>query len=94
MMIRTTALLALAQAAIKLAQAARDVTHCQHALTDSYFVWRKANGVYETIERDDENWLAMMEATADEYRQLQNAKGRERRAKTKLLKLTSEVDGQ
>jgi hypothetical protein len=33
-----------------------------------------------------------MQATADEYRLLQNAKGRERRAKIKLLALADEMD--
>ena len=45
------------------------------------------------IERDDENWVAMMTATAEEYRLLQNAKGRERRAKAKLLALAAELEG-
>ena len=93
-MIRTTDLLALTQAALKFAQAAREVTRSQNELTNAYFAWRVAAGVHETILRDDENWNAMMVATADEYRLLQNAKGRERSAKKKLLALAGEVEVQ
>ena len=82
---------ALATAALKFAQAAREVTRSQNELTDAYYAWREAAGVTELIERDDENWSAMMAATAEEYRLLQNAKGRERRAKAKLLALADEL---
>ena len=94
MMIRTTDLLALTQAALKFAQAAREVTHCQNELTDAYYAWRVAAGVHETILRDDENWCAMMVATDEEFRALQNAKGRKRRAEKKLLALAGKVEAQ
>ena len=86
-------LLALAQAAIKFSQAAADVEHRQQALSEAYFSWRVSAGVTELIKGDDENWMAMMTATAEEYRQKQNAKGRERRAKAKLLALAAEFEG-
>lgn len=91
---RALDLLALAQAALKFAQAAREVTHGQNELTDAYYAWREANDVREMILRDDENWLAMMAATGEEYRQLQNAKGRKRRAEKKLMALAGEVEVQ
>lgn len=94
MMIRTIDLLALATAALKFAQAASEVTHGQNELTNAYFAWRVATGVHETILRDDENWNAMMVATDGEYRQLQNAKGRKRRAEKKLIALAGEVEVQ
>lgn len=87
-------LLALAQAAVKFAQAAREVTHGQNELTDAYYAWRVAAGVHETILRDDENWNAMMVATDGEYRELQNAKSRKRRAEKKLMALAGEVEVQ
>ena len=85
-------LLALAQAAIKFSQAAADVNHRQQVLDEAYFSWRVSAGVKELIKRDDENWVAMMTATAEEYRQKQNAKGRERRAKAKLLALVAGLE--
>ena len=90
---RAIDLLALAQAAIKFSQAAADVNHRQQALDEAYFAWRVSAGVHELIERNDENWMAMMAGTDEEYRQKQNAKGRERRAKAKLLALAAELEG-
>ena len=89
---RAIDLLALAQAAIKFSQAAADVTQRQQALDEAYFSWRVSAGVKELIKRDDENWMAMMTATDEEYRQKQNAKGRERRAKAKLLALVAGLE--
>lgn len=92
-MIRTTDLLALAQAALKFAQAAREVTQHKEQLTEAYYEWRSANGKWGIhIARDDENWNAMMVATDGEYRELQNAKGRKRRAEKKLLALAGEAE--
>ena len=88
---RAIDLLELAQAAIKFAEAATDVTHCREQLNSAYYAWRVSAGVTVLIERDDSNWRAMMAATAEEYRLLQNSKGRERRAKAKLLALADEV---
>ncbi|WP_027997125.1 hypothetical protein [Simplicispira psychrophila] len=88
MMIRTTDLLELAQAAIKFAKAAADAVQHKEQLTDAYAAWRSSEGKWGIhITRNDENWDAMMVATAEKYRLLQNAKGRERRAKAKLLVL-------
>lgn len=82
----TLNLLALAQAAIKFAQAATDTTQHRKRLDSAYSAWRESTGNLGTdIQRNDANWQAMMQATADQYQQLQNAKGRERRAKIKLL---------
>jgi hypothetical protein len=82
----TLNLLALAQAAIKFAQAATDTTQHRKRLDSAYFDWRKDSGNLGThIVRNDPDWLLMMQATADQYRQLRNAKSREYRAKAKLL---------
>jgi hypothetical protein len=81
-------LLALAQAAVKFSQATTDVTHHRELLDVGYHAWRKSTGNLTTrITRDDANWDAMLRATAEEFRLLQNARGRERRAKAKLLAL-------
>ena len=90
---RALDLLAIAQAAVKFARAAADVVQRKEQLTDAYFDWRDSNnkfGIHFT--RGDDNWIGMMTATGEEYRQLQNAKGRERRAKAKLLALAGEVE--
>jgi hypothetical protein len=85
-------LLALAQAAVKFSQATADVTHHRELLDVAYHAWRKSTGNLTTrIARDDANWNAMLQATADEFRLLQNARGRERRAKAKLLALADGV---
>lgn len=90
---RAIDLLAIAQAAVKLAQAAADVVQRKEQLTGAYFDWRKSNNKFGIhFARGDENWNAMMVATDDDYRALQNAKGRERRAKAKLLALAGEVE--
>ena len=86
-------LLALAQSAIKFAQAATDTTQHRNRLDSAYFDWRKSTGNLGTdIARNDANWVLMMLATADQYQQLQNAKGRERRAKIKLLALARAME--
>lgn len=83
----------LAQAAIKFSQAAADTAQHRKLLASGYTAWRTGSGNLSThIARNDANWQAMMQATADEYRLLQNAKGRERRAKIKLLALADEMD--
>ncbi len=93
-MMRATDLLELTQAAIKFAEASTDATNCREQLSDAYYAWRLSAGVANVlIERNDSNWNAMMKATAGEYRLLQNSKGRERRAKAKLLALARELGG-
>jgi hypothetical protein len=88
-------LLALAQSAVKFSQAAADVTHHRELLDAGYHAWRKCTGNLTTrITRDDANWSEMLRATAEEFRLLQNAKGRERRAKTKLLALADDMGEQ
>jgi hypothetical protein len=82
----TLNLLALAQAAIKFAQAATDTTQHRKRLDSAYHAWRESTGNSGIhIERNDANWELMMQATADQYRELRNAKSREYRAKAKLL---------
>jgi hypothetical protein len=86
-------ILALAQAAIKFAQAATDTTQHRKRLDSAYFDWRKDSGNLGThIVRNDPDWLLMMQATADQYRLLRNAKSREYRAKAKLLALVDALD--
>jgi hypothetical protein len=86
-------ILDLAQAAIKFAQAANNTTQHRKRLDSAYFDWRKDSGNLGTpIVRNDPDWLLMMQATADQYRQLRNAKSREYRAKAKLLALVDALD--
>ncbi len=86
-------ILDLAQAAIKFAQAATNTTQHRKRLDSAYFDWRKDSGNLGThIVRNDPDWLLMMQATADQYRQLRNAKSREYRAKAKLLALVDALD--
>ena len=92
---RALDLLAIAQAAVKFAQAATDVVQHKEQLTDAYFDWRESNnklGIH--IIRGDENWILMLTATDEEFRLLQNAKGRKRRAEKKLMALAGEVEVQ
>ena len=91
---RAINLLAIAQAAVKFARAAADVVQHKEQLTDAYFAWRVAAGVHGLIERDDANWNAMLVATDDEFRALQNAKGRKRRAEKKLVALAGDAEVQ
>ena len=92
---RALDLLALAQAAVKFARAAADVVQHKEQLTDAYFDWRESNGKLGIhFARDDENWNAMMVATDEEFRALQNAKGRKRRAEKKLVALAGDAEVQ
>jgi hypothetical protein len=87
--------LALVQAAIKFSRAAADTAKYRKLLDSAYSAWRESSGNWGVmIIRNDANWLLMMQATADEYRQLRNAKSREYRARQKLLALADEAEGQ
>lgn len=92
---RALDLLAIAQAAVKFARAAADVVQRKEQLSSAYFDWRKSNnklGIH--FARDDANWNAMVVATDEEFRALQNAKGRKRRTEAKLLALAADVEVQ
>ena len=54
-------------------------------LKGAYQYWRAVNNKHDFIECGSDDWKAMMAYTADEYRHLQNAKARKRRAEKKLL---------
>lgn len=87
--------LALVQAAIKFSHAAADTAKYRKLLDSAYSAWRESSGNWGVmIVRNDDNWVLMMQATADEYRQLRNAKNCEYRARQKLLALADEVKGQ
>ncbi len=86
-------LFALAQAAIQYAQAVADTAHCKDMLKAGYLAWRTDSENLEYIKRASVEWNAMMAATAEEYRQLRNAKSRERRAQQKLLALAKQWEG-
>ncbi|MDR3005229.1 MAG: hypothetical protein LBV14_13465 [Acidovorax sp.] len=79
--------------ALDFARAAKGAKHCQTVLDCAYDDWRENTGNHEFIERGSKKWNAMMEATKPEYRDLQSAKSRERRAKAKLLALANKVKG-
>lgn len=86
----TLNLVRLAEAAVKFSQHANEVIQCRQALEYGYRNWKPSSGTpCGFVVRGSDNWNEMLVATANEYRLLQNAKGRERRAKAKLLMLTN-----
>ena len=78
-------LIKVSEAAQAYAAAVADTAHYQQVLSAGYDAWREDTGNYDRIERGSDAWQAMMAATKGEYRYLQNAKGRARRAQKKLL---------
>lgn len=81
-----TKIAAICTAAQKYANAVADTVHYQQVLSGGYDAWREETGNFEHIAKGSLAWQAMMAATESEYRDLTNAKGRERRAKKALLK--------
>ncbi|SDM52703.1 hypothetical protein SAMN05428957_10771 [Oryzisolibacter propanilivorax] len=84
---RALDLLAIAQAAARYSAAVVDTRQRQQDLSDGYAAWRQRMGHFDDIERASPAWHAMLAATAEQYRQLQNARGRQRRAQARLLRL-------
>ncbi|MFT4242553.1 MAG: hypothetical protein QM569_09730 [Acidovorax sp.] len=85
-------LLELAHAALKFAHALSEVDRCKRALSDGYAAWRNATGYREHVAKGSPEWIAMMAATDGEYRALERAKARERRARTALRAAAREVE--
>lgn len=84
----------LGRLALEYVKAMESSGMCKHILSVGYLAWRECTGNRHTeIERGSKEWNAMMAATADEYKELQKAKARERRLKAKLLWLGSKVEG-
>lgn len=88
---RTFDLLDIARAATQYADAVNEARQRRQDLRDGYAAWRQRSGQLDRVERDSPAWRDMVAATAGEYRQLQLARGRQRRAQTKLLRLAREV---
>ena len=84
-MTSTIDLLKVAAAAAKFAQAVRGVGEAKRALNEGYHAWRKTSDDWEHVAKGTPQWDSMMDFTAGQYRELQNAKARERRAKAALL---------
>lgn len=84
-MAHINALIAAYTCAQAYATAAADVKHFKQVLDGGYLAWRKETGNHDFLKRGSDDWNAMMIATEAEYRDLTNAKARERRAKAKLL---------
>ena len=84
----------LALVALQYASAVRDRTNHKEQLSNAYRLWRHSTGTQEFIVRNSDAWVAMMQATSEEYRQLRNAKSREYRAQKKLLRVAAQVEGQ
>ena len=79
-------LVKVSEAAQAYAAAVADTAHYQQVLSAGYDAWREESGnQYTDIDRGSKEWNAMMAATKPEYRYLQNAKSRERRAHKNLL---------
>ena len=87
---RALDLLAIAQAAVRYSAAVADTRQRQQDLSDGYAAWRQRMGHYGDIERASPAWHAMLAATAEQHRQLQNARGRQRRAQGRLLRLAQQ----
>lgn len=81
----------LAIQAVKYAEAAEHTARCKEALRDAYREFRHQTNPGEYLEKNSPQWAAMMVATAPEYRELESAKARERRARAKLLQLAKGV---
>ena len=80
--------------ALDFARAAEDAAHCKLVLQGGYLAWRAGTcNEHTDIERGSKEWDAMMQATKSEYRDLQTAKARERRAKVKLLMMAELLEG-
>lgn len=90
-MSRPIDLLAIAQAAVQYADAVSDRRQRQQELTDGYAAWRERTGQFDKVQRDSPAWREMLAATAEQYRQLQNARSRQRRAQARLLRLAWQV---
>ena len=84
-------LLTVTQAAVQYADAVNEARQRRQDLRDGYAAWRQRSGQLDRIQRDSPAWRDMVAATAGEYRQLQLARGRQRRAQTKLLRLARGV---
>ncbi len=90
-MSRPLDLLAIAQAAVQYADAVSDRRQRQQELTDGYAAWRERTGQFDKVQRDSPAWREMLADTAQEYHQLQLARGRQHRAQARLLRLAREV---
>lgn len=85
----TTAELALT--ALQYSRAACDTAKHKKQLHNAYLQWRCTTDTHEFIARNSPEWMAMMQATSEQYRQLRNAKSREYRAQKKLLAIAAKV---
>lgn len=83
----------LALVALQYARAVGDRAKHKEQLRNAYRLWCYTTGTQEFIARDSAAWVAMMQATSEEYRQLRNAKSREYRAQKKLLRVAARVEG-
>ncbi len=79
------------RASVAFARAAADMRRCQQELREGYTAWRQQTATFYQFDRDSAEWHAMLAATALQHRRLENAKGRERRAKNTLLRVAGEV---
>lgn len=73
------------------AVAAESVEQAKYELDNAYCQWKRRHGISTLIANGDVAWCAMMDATKPEYRELANAKARERWAQKKLLAAVEEV---
>ena len=73
------------------AAAVEDVANARYELNEAYARWREFQRINFIIEKGSPAWVGMMLATKPYYRDLVNAKARERRAKQKLLEAVEVV---
>lgn len=86
------AILKLAQAAVKYAEAVQRTRSRKAELSEAYRSWHSQHAPGITITRQMPAWAEMMAATKAEYRLAQNAKASERRAQAALLRAAWEVE--
>lgn len=57
-----------------------------HAYQEACSEWRQRHRFFEDIERDSDEWNALMDFTATEYQALVKAKAAERNARERLFR--------
>lgn len=89
-----SAMAELALVALQYARAVGDRANHKEQLRNAYRLWCYTTGTQDFIVKNSAAWIAMMQATSEEYRQLRNAKSREYRAQKKLLRVAARVEAQ
>lgn len=79
----TTTLISIAQRAIELYHAHEEAAHAKVDLQEGYAEWRNEHG-FDFIQRDSEEWEAMLQYTSGQYAFFQQKRADESAAKRRL----------